>query len=594
MNINQDFNNLTFDLPKNQSNVIKVIGIGGGGSNAINHMFSKGIKGVDYVVCNTDAQALENSLVPNKVQLGVNLTEGMGAGADPNVGEKAAIENLTELRKMLEKNTKMVFITAGMGGGTGTGAAPIISKLAMEMDILTVGIVTMPFIFEGKVRQNQANKGLEKLKKNCDSLIVVNNNKLRDIYGNLGVKEGFSKADEVLATAAKGIAEVITHHYTQNIDLKDAKTVLSKSGSAIMGSAGSSGDKRAIKAVSNALDSPLLNDNRIKGAQNVLLLILSGSSEVTIDEIGVINDYIQEKAGNNVNIIMGIGEDPETIEEISVTVIATGFDIKLQDEIIHIDPKKKIHYLENEGEVIEKFEKNKSKTTFQFENASDSIDFKNINFNSENISYLDTKTETFELDDIKDLDVEFESVSFDNSNVVDEKIEVDIKSIVVNEPELIKSEINELNFHNTVNSNDDIVVHTLEDDINDIIVVDPVQIIPYTMVADSKSIKVADEVNSNLEKDKSNDDLNPFNNPIAKALAKRTEERKIKLKEFNYKFAKARRVLDMEKEPAYKRAGIELESDIISNDISATKIEEDNDGNLELKSNNSFLHDNVD
>ena len=594
MNINQDFNNLTFDLPKNQSNVIKVIGIGGGGSNAINHMFSKGIKGVDYVVCNTDAQALENSLVPNKVQLGVNLTEGMGAGADPNVGEKAAIENLTELRKMLEKNTKMVFITAGMGGGTGTGAAPIISKLAMEMDILTVGIVTMPFIFEGKVRQNQANKGLEKLKKNCDSLIVVNNNKLRDIYGNLGVKEGFSKADEVLATAAKGIAEVITHHYTQNIDLKDAKTVLSKSGSAIMGSAGSSGDKRAIKAVSNALDSPLLNDNRIKGAQNVLLLILSGSSEVTIDEIGVINDYIQEKAGNNVNIIMGIGEDPETIEEISVTVIATGFDIKLQDEIIHIDPKKKIHYLENEGEVIEKFDKNKNKTSLQFENASDSIDFKNINFNSENISYLDTKTETFEIDDIKDLDVEFEYVSFDNSNVVDEKIEVDVKSIVVNEPELIKSEINELNFHNTANSNDDIVVHTLEDDINDIIVIDPVQIIPYTMVADSQSIKVADEVNSNLEKDKSNDDLNPFNNPIAKALAKRTEERKIKLKEFNYKFAKARRVLDMEKEPAYKRAGIELESDIISDDISATKIEEDNDGNLELKSNNSFLHDNVD
>ena len=594
MNINQDFNNLTFDLPKNQSNVIKVIGIGGGGSNAINHMFSKGIKGVDYVVCNTDAQALENSLVPNKVQLGVNLTEGMGAGADPNVGEKAAIENLTELRKMLEKNTKMVFITAGMGGGTGTGAAPIISKLAMEMDILTVGIVTMPFIFEGKVRQNQANKGLEKLKKNCDSLIVVNNNKLRDIYGNLGVKEGFSKADEVLATAAKGIAEVITHHYTQNIDLKDAKTVLSKSGSAIMGSAGSSGDKRAIKAVSNALDSPLLNDNRIKGAQNVLLLILSGSSEVTIDEIGVINDYIQEKAGNNVNIIMGIGEDPETIEEISVTVIATGFDIKLQDEIIHIDPKKKIHYLENEGEVIEKFDNNKNKTTLQFENASDSIDFKNINFNSENISYLDTKTETFKIDDIKDLDVEFEYVSFDNSNVVDEKIEVDVKSIVVNEPELIKSEINELNFQNTVSSNDDIVVHTLEDDINDIIVIDPVQIIPYTMVADSQSIKVADEVNSNLEKDKSNDDLNPFNNPIAKALAKRTEERKIKLKEFNYKFAKARRVLDMEKEPAYKRAGIELESDIISDDISATKIEEDNDGNLELKSNNSFLHDNVD
>lgn len=341
MNFNQDLNNLSFDLPKNQSNVIKVIGVGGGGSNAINHMYSKGIKGVDYVVCNTDAQALENSNVPNKIQLGVNLTEGLGAGANPIVGEKAAIENLNEIKSMLENNTKMVFITAGMGGGTGTGAAPIISKLAMEMNILTVGIVTMPFVFEGKNRISQANIGLDKLRKNVDALIVVNNNKLRDVYGNLGVKQGFSKADEVLATAAKGIAEVITHHYTQNIDLKDAKTVLSKSGNAIMGSAGSSGEKRAIKAVSNALDSPLLNDNSIRGAKNVLLLILSGSSEVTIDEIGLINDYIQETAGNNVNIIMGIGEDQSMIEEISVTVIATGFDINQQDEIIHVDPKKK-------------------------------------------------------------------------------------------------------------------------------------------------------------------------------------------------------------------------------------------------------------
>ena len=214
MNFNQDLNNLSFDLPKNQSNVIKVIGVGGGGSNAINHMYSKGIKGVDYVVCNTDAQALENSNVPNKIQLGVNLTEGLGAGANPIVGEKAAIENLNEIKSMLENNTKMVFITAGMGGGTGTGAAPIISKLAMEMNILTVGIVTMPFVFEGKNRISQANIGLDKLRKNVDALIVVNNNKLRDVYGNLGVKQGFSKADEVLATAAKGIAEVITHHYT--------------------------------------------------------------------------------------------------------------------------------------------------------------------------------------------------------------------------------------------------------------------------------------------------------------------------------------------------------------------------------------------
>ncbi len=594
MNINQDFNNLSFDLPKNQSNVIKVIGIGGGGSNAINHMFSKGIKGVDYVVCNTDAQALENSPVPNKVQLGINLTEGMGAGADPNVGEKAAIENLTDLRQMLEKNTRMVFITAGMGGGTGTGAAPIISKLAMEMDILTVGIVTMPFIFEGKVRQNQANKGLEKLKKNCDSLIVVNNNKLRDIYGNLGVKEGFSKADEVLATAAKGIAEVITHHYTQNIDLKDAKTVLSKSGSAIMGSAGSSGDKRAIKAVTNALDSPLLNDNRIQGAQNVLLLILSGSCEVTIDEIGIINDFIQDRAGNNVNIIMGIGEDQNMIDEISVTIIATGFDINLQDEIIHVDPKKKIHYLENEGEVVEKFENKKNEPSLQFDYASDSIDFKNINFDSENINDFNTKTETFDLDNINDIDVDFEPVTFNNSNIIDEQIDIDNISADINESKFVSKEINELIIENTINNNNnDKVVHILEEDIKDIEVIDPVHVIPYTMVADSEPQKVAEDINSSSEKNKSDDDFNPFNNPIAKALAKRTEQRKIKLKEFNYKFTKSRRVQDMDKEPAYKRAGIELENDI-SNEISLTKIEEDEDGNIELKSKNSFLHDNVD
>ena len=585
MNTNQDYNNLSFDLPKNQSNVIKVIGVGGGGSNAINYMFSKGIKGVDYVVCNTDAQALENSSVPNKVQLGVNLTEGMGAGADPTVGEQAAIENLSELREMLEKNTKMVFITAGMGGGTGTGAAPIISKLAMEMDILTVGIVTMPFVFEGKIRQNQANKGLEKLKNNCDSIIVVNNNKLRDIYGNLGVKEGFSKADEVLATAAKGIAEVITHHYTQNIDLKDAKAVLSKSGSAIMGSAGSSGDKRAIKAVTNALDSPLLNDNRIHGAQNVLLLILSGSSEVTIDEIGIINDYIQERAGNNVNIIMGIGEDSNLIDEISVTVIATGFDISLQDEIIYVDPKKKIHYLDEESEVVEKFEDKKSDPPLQYDYASDSIDFKNIDFDSDSLEDINSKTEIVEIEDIRDIDVEFETVTFNKSEIIDERIELDFRDIYVNDAEIVKSE--------DKNLNSDKVIHVLEEDIKDIEVVDPVQIIPYTMVGDSESVKVTDEINTNLENKKSVEDFNPFDNPIAKALAKRTEERKIKLKEFNYKFAKSRRVEDMEKEPAYKRAGIDLENDL-STEISMTKVEEDDNGNIELKSKNSFLHDNVD
>ena len=254
---NSEFGSISFDLPKNQSNVIKVIGVGGGGSNAINHMFKQGIKGVDFIVCNTDSQALQNSAVPNKIQLGVHLTEGLGAGANPDVGQQSAIESISDIEKMLDQNTKMVFITAGMGGGTGTGAAPVIAQLAKERDILTVGIVTLPFVFEGKVRQEQALIGIEKLRKQVDSLIVINNNKLREVYGNLGFKAGFSKADEVLATASRGIAEVITHHYTQNIDLRDAKTVLSNSGTAIMGSATAEGENRAIEAVKEAFQEEI-------------------------------------------------------------------------------------------------------------------------------------------------------------------------------------------------------------------------------------------------------------------------------------------------------------------------------------------------
>lgn len=569
MNTKNQFQEIEFILPKNQSNVIKVIGIGGGGSNAINYMFNKGIKGVDYVVCNTDSQALENSPVPNKVQLGIKETEGLGAGADPVIGEKAAIESLNEMKRLLEKNTKMVFITAGMGGGTGTGAAPIISKLAMEMDILTVGIVTMPFVFEGKIRMGHANKGLEKLRQNVDSLIVVNNNNLRDIYGNLGVKEGFAKADEVLATAAKGIAEVITHHYTQNIDLKDAKTVLSKSGNAIMGSFSASGEKRALKAVSNALDSPLLNDNRIDGAQNVLLLIVSGSDEVTIDEIGIINDYIQEKAGNNANIIMGIGDDSTLDNEITVTVIATGFDMKQQNEIINVEPKKTIYNLEDESEITESFEKNQ--TEFQYDFSSDKIDFKNTDFNS-NIIDQETKDILVKTtDEIINIDVELDEVEnidsiFENSN---------------ND----KSEFN-YNHSNDINLQDRIV-HTLEEDVNDIEVIDPVQIIPYTCVDDNNSTAKAVESENNDKEAQ----FNPINSPIVEGLAKRTEERKIKLKEFNYKFEKNRNVDDMENEPAYKRAGVELKNKSL-NQISNSSLDEE--GNLNLNPKNPFLQDNID
>ena len=343
---------ISFDLPKNRSNVIKVMGVGGGGSNAINYMFQQGIKGVDFIISNTDAQALSESGVPTKIQLGASLTEGLGAGANPEVGAKAAQESHEEIHSILSTQTKMIFITAGMGGGTGTGAAPIIAQMAKSMDILTVGIVTMPFQFEGKLRLEQAQRGLEKIKGAVDALIVINNNKLREVYGNLGFKACFAKADEVLATAARGIAEVITHHYTQNIDLKDAKTVLTNSGTAIMGSGTASGSNRAQEAIVKALDSPLLNDNKITGCKNVLLLIVSGSDEITIDEIGEINDYIQTEAGNHTNIIMGVGEDESLGNEVSVTVIATGFGQEQQNEISNTEAKKIIHSLEDEQKVV--------------------------------------------------------------------------------------------------------------------------------------------------------------------------------------------------------------------------------------------------
>ncbi|WP_185858747.1 cell division protein FtsZ [Blattabacterium cuenoti] len=338
--------NIQFEITKNRSAAIKVIGVGGGGSNALSHMFEQGITGVDFIACNTDAQALNNNPVPVKIQLGASITEGLGAGADPEVGEKAALESLEEIKSILDSNTKMTFITAGMGGGTGTGAAPIIAGISKkEKGILTVGIVTIPFHFEGKMRLQQAQKGIEALRKNVDSLIVINNDKLRELYGNLGFKAGFAKADEVLTTAAKGIAEVITHHYKQNIDLRDTRTVLKESGTAIMGSAISVGENRAKEAVVQALDSPLLNDNKITGAKNVLLLIVSGRIEITIDEIGVISDYIQAEAGNNANIIMGIGEDESLEESISVTIVATGFPTEVQRSI-NQEEKKIFHRLE--------------------------------------------------------------------------------------------------------------------------------------------------------------------------------------------------------------------------------------------------------
>jgi len=714
-----EFDNISFDLPKNQSNVIKVIGVGGGGSNAINHMFNQGIKGVDFVICNTDAQALENSAVPNKIQLGIDLTEGLGAGANPKIGEQSAVESMAEIKSMLTTNTKMIFITAGMGGGTGTGAAPIIARMAKDLDILTVGIVTIPFHFEGTMRNEQAQIGVENLRQNVDSLVVINNNKLRDVYGNLGFKAGFSKADEVLATAARGIAEVITHHYTQNIDLRDAKTVLSNSGTAIMGSATSSGANRAQIAINKALDSPLLNDNKIAGAKNVLLLIVSGTEEITIDEIGEISDHIQAEAGHGANIIMGVGDDETLDGSVSITVIATGFDAEQQNEITNTETKKIIHTLGDEAkaqldltpnvtatQVVLPPQTKRDVTTSEVSQEPIIVHtlFEEDPQEPEAVqeSIPQTQEVPFEgyiatTDLIKNIDVE--------SNLVDIHFLAEFEQLVINEisvnnfeviqPEIVSPkavedtqptevtpveqaavaefEINDIEedvipeketaqepmlmfdmpLHDSSHEQDT-VVHSLEEpvilqeqeetaleielqpevvtaDVEDIEVTDHLEVVPvsevskdgvvtryslddYTakeeeltgataaqapqvtevlveeeLVFETKIVEPAPQ-----EKELENAPQDPMNTPISKLLRDRTEERKRKMKDFNYKFRNsASKIDDIEKQPAYKRAGIELDDVSSEVHLSRTSVSDDDD-EIELRSNNSFLHDNVD
>jgi cell division protein FtsZ len=323
---------MQFEMLKEKSSIIKVIGVGGGGGNAVNHMYKQGITGVDFIICNTDAQALELSPIPNKVQLGASLTEGMGAGSIPEVGKNSAIENIDDIKQMLGVNTKMLFITAGMGGGTGTGASPIIAKAAREMDILTVGIITTPFSFEGKRRRMQADAGMEELKKYVDSFLVISNDRLRQIFGNLTLGSAFAQADNILTTAAKGIAEIITLPGYINVDFKDVRTVMKDSGVSIMGSSSAEGENRALKAVEGALSSPLLKDNEIEGARYILLNISSGSKEVTMDEVSIITDYIQEEAGLAADLIWGNCMDESLEDKISVTIIATGFQTKDERE----------------------------------------------------------------------------------------------------------------------------------------------------------------------------------------------------------------------------------------------------------------------
>ena len=581
--------NLTFDLPINKSNLIKVVGVGGGGSNAINYMYNQGINGVDFVVCNTDSQALQNSPVPNKIQLGVTLTEGLGAGADPERGAQAALESIDEINQMLNINTKMVFIAAGMGGGTGTGAAPIIGKLAKDLGILTVGIVTIPFQFEGKTRNIQAQDGIKKLRNNVDSLIVINNNKLRDVYGDLGFKKGFAKADEVLTKAAKGIAEVITNHYTQNIDLKDAKTVLENSGTAIMGSGSSSGDNRAKKAVELALDSPLLNDNRILGSKNVLLLIVSGEDEATIDEINTINELIQSEAGST-NIIMGLGEDINLQNEISVTIIATGFAPDLQQDIIHSEPQKIIHSLDDEQQLQHEL------GSGQIQMFDSSLMNRDENIERKFEDYIPTS------DDIKSIETDCEIVQDEISVKINE-----VDNFVVNDISDAVNDIEVLDYEVVIAENSDslsIVDFPLQQNLKE-------QKVLFHLNKDEKIVDQNDEkekikryvLKLEEEEDEKNenknlkDELNkfsPINNSIAEGLARRKEERKNKLVEFNYRFNKNLKTEELEREPAYKRQKVDFNSEENDSSISNTTIGEDSSKTDVLRTNNSFLHDNVD
>ncbi len=633
MTSNSDFGNITFDLPKNQSNVIKVIGVGGGGSNAINHMFKQGIKGVDFIVCNTDAQALDNSPVPNKIQLGVNLTEGLGAGANPEIGQQSAIESVADIEKMLDSNTKMVFITAGMGGGTGTGAAPVIAQLAKERDILTVGIVTIPFQFEGKSRQDQALAGVERLRRQVDSLIVINNNKLREVYGNLGFKAGFSKADEVLATASRGIAEVITHHYTQNIDLKDAKTVLSNSGTAIMGSATAIGENRAKEAIIAALDSPLLNDNKITGAKNVLLLIVSGTNEITIDEIGEINDHIQAEAGFNANIIMGVGEDETLGDSIAVTIIATGFNPEQQSEIVNTEPKKIIHALEDNQKIERDLTaQNFVATTPVIENVSveEKIVFELVEDVVEKPQPVISENELVLITDlIRNIDVDFEIVSpVKEIDFTFTKPVAEINEI----PVVDHKEVEQVTFSfdlpiNEVKSvEENKIVFDLSPETKDIKVNEAVEFVPVTEIQENGIIKysleeymemeseligskpvtsveepVNEELNITMKQVDANpvaptyESISPMEMSIEETLRFRAEERRRKLKEFNYKFHNnPSRIEEFEKEPAYKRSGIDITTNQALNNNSRMSLGTDSNDDVQLRSNNSFLHDNVD
>ncbi|MCC6371662.1 MAG: cell division protein FtsZ [Bacteroidia bacterium] len=541
---------MQFELPQEENSIIKVIGVGGGGSNAVNHMFRQGIKGVDFIICNTDKQALEKSPVPNKIQLGAKSTKGLGAGSIPGVGRDAALESIDEIKSYFNENTQMVFITAGLGGGTGTGAAPVIASIAREMGILTVGIVTIPFAFEGKKRRAQAEAGLEEMKKYVDTLLVIGNDKLREIYGNLKMSEAFEHADDVLTGAAKSIAEIISLHMHINVDFNDVKTVMKESGVAIMGSAIASGEKRALSAVEQALNSPLLNDNDISGARHVLLNIMSGSDDIDMDEFGEITDFIQEAAGGTAELITGYGTDPSLGDNVSVTIIATGFKSKqntgfeapvfAERKVVNLDEKKAEPVAEvkqtniideikvNEPFVFTKVEKEEPKIINEVPEAP--------------VSKVEEVQEEPKVEEIK------EEMTFIVKPLIEE----------------IKPEINETPVAATEFTFNEIKDEVVKAPVNEVRQAEP-SMSQQDTISREEQIKLA-------------------------------QDRIRKLKEITLKMKSPEGLAALEKQTAFERKNITLENKTPSTESSVSRytLSEGEDKRIEIRPNNSFLHDNVD
>lgn len=570
--MSQTENFMEFDLPRETSSIIKVIGVGGGGSNAVNHMYNMGIIGVDFIVCNTDRQALDISPVPIKIQLGPSLTEGRGAGALPEVGMNAANENIEEIRELLSKNTKMVFVTAGLGGGTGTGAAPVIAQVAKDLGILTVGIVTVPFNFEGKKRRQQAEDGLEKMRQNVDTLLVINNERLYQISKNCTISQAFGMADNILTVAAKGIAELISVTGYINVDFNDVNTVMRNSGHAIMGSAQASGEERALDAIKSALNSPLLNDNNINGARYVLLNITYGENELTMDEINIITDYIQNEAGSNAEVIWGHGLDNSLGENINITLIATGFSTASTP----------VHGLEKPAEtkMIDLEEDSKveisSPLSNPVSNTYSSYPGNNmtegLSMDSSNVDYSSNTTHEDVNEEVNQVVYSIDDVSEESNSSYEES-----------------TTENDFSYESSVESNDQVEFDW-----------EVTSVSTELPIIDSTTENPSISENVQLIQHELEDEAD-FTTPVSRSTLSpeehqmKSQERMNKIKEYTVKLKRADGITEFENEPAYVRRNIQLNDEVRPAERTHSRfgLSDDNDGSVRLKGN-SFLHDNVD